>query len=573
MEWNSLSASAQTALPQLGAFMDGFFPIEAQALLGLSENTLDSLLADLSARGWLESYVADDRLRYRVKPGATREFCWEKLLGESQVDGASSHGDARRAHCYCLGSLLAREGSKLLGDSATGGQGQGQALHRLKLLERDNLLPAFESALAMDDPELLRPFAAHLGRLLDMTSEFAAQKRCAEQLATAAERLNDASLQAQAANASAAAAYRVAQYEDCLRLAQAAQASARVAGEQNLGIDALRLESLAYYTLGELEPARRIGEEALALSRSCAARSTEASILNHLGNIYRQLGDFAQSRRSLEGCLAIRRSLGDRFSEAIALNNLSNLEQREGHLEAAAALLKQAIALRRELCDLQGQAGSLCNLAILQFTLGDVETARATHAQGLAIVRGLDDKLTLAGQLNNMGAIERHAGNLSGARELHLEALQVSREISYGVVEATTLVNLCGIDCLLGDFSSGKQHCSEALEVLEKLGSSPIQPKAVALCGVVLAMLGSAAEGAVLLHGGRRECDSSGMALDPDELELAEQAGQRLAQDLSPDVLGRLRGEADDLTLEELARRGRAACLQEQELRQIQRPA
>jgi tetratricopeptide (TPR) repeat protein len=542
--WRRLEEDERTALMQLATFRGGFFAVEAQALLGLAGPRLERLLAELCRRSWLQPFTADGRTRYTIRNVVQREYAWEQLEGarpdapgqDGSAAGAAPEGlydRALRAHARCFAQLLEAEGERLKGDPATHGRGQLTALHRLKLLEKENLLAALDWALGHGALDSLLPLARHLGRLMEMTSEFALLEETYTRLLEGAARWAEPELELYARSGLAAAAYRLGRFDDCRAAVPLISGLAQRLGRTAAAADALRLLGLIDYTQGAYAAALAALEEGLGLARAAPDPYGEASVLNNLGMVEVALGQRAAARGHFTACLELRRAGGDRYGEAMCLNNLSNLEQREGHLDEALVQAHQCLAIRREICDLHGQAGSLGNLAIAYYSRGDVDAARDSFGKAYAIQHSLGDRLGMAGMLNNLGAVERAQRNFPTARDFYRRAIALAREIGYGLAEATALLNLGNAECALGEWATGRAAYAQALPVLLRLGGLNYLPKAVALAGAALAQAGVWPAAVAAMHGGVLRCPERHCHIEPDEQELLDAGWAAVGQGLA----------------------------------------
>lgn len=90
----------------------------------------------------------------------------------------------------------------------------------------------------------------------------------------------------------------------------AAAASARAAGLEELHVDALHMAAL----VAPAEDQQRLHEEALAVARAAtdpAARDWDASLLNNLGMVQADAGDWPAALTSFQEALAARQRIGD----------------------------------------------------------------------------------------------------------------------------------------------------------------------------------------------------------------------------------------------------------------------
>jgi tetratricopeptide (TPR) repeat protein len=551
---------------QLATFRGGFFAVEAQALLGMGAQRLEPLLHELCHRNWLTSFTADGRVRYTLRNVASREYAWEQLTAPPPQPAALEqpaelYRRALRAHARCFAELVAREGEKLKGAP---GSGQTAALHRLKLLEKENILAALETALECDDLDSLLLLAPHLGRLMEMTSEFSLLRETAERLLTAAHDLRSPRLELCAQGGRAAAAFRTGDLDQAQSAAQRVGELADQLQDASAAADALRVQGLIAYTRGDYPQALellRAGLERLADQPDVVC---EAGLLNNLANAEVPLREWAAARQHFERCLELRRAGGDRYGEAMVLNNLGNLDLREQRTDDGVARLEQCLAIRREICDLHGQAATFGNLGIANYVRGEVDTARTNFRQALAIQRSLGDRLGMAGTLNNLGAVERAQRDFATARPLYQQAVTLSRELSYGLAEATALLNLGNAEAALGNQAAAVEAYGSALPLLLQLGGLSLLPKTVALAGAQLARRGCWPAAVAALHGGVQRCPELQCQVEPDEQELLDQAWQQVSRAIDAGALSsvevdaaRARGAA--LELAELTRATHAA--------------
>jgi tetratricopeptide (TPR) repeat protein len=568
--WSQLDPAQRTALMQLATFRGGFFTVEAQALLGLAGARIETLLAELTRRSWLDSFAAEGRPRYTIRNVASREYAWEQLAATRDGAGADPVDPARpptlyaravATHARCFAELVAVEGEKLKGWPDGG---QTTALHRLKLLEKENILAALDSAVEFSDLPSLLLLARHLGRLMEMTSEFILLQETYTKLLASALRLGSLELELAARGGLCAAAYHSGRYDDCDEQARAVEELGTRLDRTVSRADAKRARGLTAYTRGQYQEARALLLEALDLSREAGDRFCEASVLNNLANVEVQQRTWPLARGHYQECLELRREIGDRYGEAMVLNNLGNLEQREGRVAEGLQQLEQCLAIRREICDMHGQAAALGNVGIALYTLGEVDRARDSFRAAHAIQRSLGDRLGIAGTLNNLGAVERGKRDFAASSAVFRQAVALSREIGYGVGEATALLNLANAQALLGEQAAARQAYAETLQTLLRLGGLNLLPKAVALAGALLTTEGASMAAAQALHGGVYHCPGRHCRIDPDEQELIDGGWDRVnaalsAGQLNPAQLAAVKLQAEGLSVEELAGEALAA--------------
>jgi tetratricopeptide (TPR) repeat protein len=114
---------------------------------------------------------------------------------------------------------------------------------------------------------------------------------------------------------------------------EAAAASARAAGLEELHVDALHMVAL----VAPAEDQHRLHEEALAVARAAtdpAARDWDASLLNNLGMVQAEAGDWPAALTSFQEALAARKRIGDagrtrvaRWMVGWALRNLGRTDE------------------------------------------------------------------------------------------------------------------------------------------------------------------------------------------------------------------------------------------------------
>ena len=141
---------------------------------------------------------------------------------------------------------------------------------------------------------------------------------------------------------------------------------------------------------GSFEEALKAAEEALASARCAADPRMEAACLVTVGWAASGLGDASHARVSYEAAVRVGTEVGDDVTVAAALGNLADLALTSGAWAEALAMALRAVKANERAGNEATRAVGLFNVAQAQFALGDIEAAFSPAIDALTILREAD---------------------------------------------------------------------------------------------------------------------------------------------------------------------------------------
>ncbi|MGE5338652.1 MAG: tetratricopeptide repeat protein [Gemmatimonadota bacterium] len=377
MQWSHdlLSPAEQRMFRQLAVFAGGW-TLAAAARIADVADEYDVL--ELLTRLHDKSLVQVDRdaagkPRYWMLE-TVRQYAQERLneSGESDV--------VRTRHLHYFVALAEQAASEMTGP------GEGAWMARLRL-EQENLMAAYAWAEHAPDAESALRLVASLRHYLANSDQIV----CGYRMACSALALDGAGVgespRAKTLLAVSKFAYFLGKYADALRYAEQALKLARLAGDADLSLTALRWLATAFYATGDHERARRYLEEVRDTARAAGKHAELSATLIGLGEIHRATGNVAQAVACYEESLALDRAAQSSRGIANGLGNLARalvlLDELERARVAALECMQVAEAAgQRATC-----ACSLDPVAGLAESLGDSERAARYYGAANAFRR------------------------------------------------------------------------------------------------------------------------------------------------------------------------------------------
>jgi tetratricopeptide (TPR) repeat protein len=347
---------------------------------------------------------------------------------------------ALESHTTHYSGLASRHGAALLG-CGNNDKGRAQVVAALRLrIERENLLTAFDHAVAWQRVDLLKLGSRGLLRfLINTTSDFSRVAQCAGVLGSLAALIQNAELELLAQSFLTSVLRIQGQYEEAAKATLRSEQLARELGDVDGLATALRERGMAENNLGHTDLARQLLKEALMICESVTDTTGRSHCLNSLAILEYTDGNFALAKELLIETIQLKRKRGDRLGEMKSLGNLGVVEELLGDLHTARRIHLQVIEYERELGHMPERSASLHNLATVELELGNVERASELLGTALALNRDSGHRPWQVENLTVLGTIEQREGNSSEAREYYEEALSLSREIGRKKSEANLL--------------------------------------------------------------------------------------------------------------------------------------
>lgn len=296
--------------------------------------------------------------------------------------------------------------------------------------ERLNVLPVARLAIELGKDNLVLALAESLAQFLLSGGYWQDARLIHEQALAAAQRLDDASAQAEALT----------------NLAQVYQDEGKFGTALAHFADALKMWDVVGRTDGR------------------------ARTLTGLGFTYERTGEYHKAVDALSEALSIRQETGDRFGEAHALNAMGAVYWRLCSYQDALAAFQNALVIRREIEDRHGEARTVNNIGFTYQRLGDYEKALSWLQSARVIARDVEDKSAELVTINNLGYTTERLGDFAGGRTYATEALERARAIGSLYEEGRALD--CVGRCFAGEgqLDLALQYWRDALVIFDAAG-------------------------------------------------------------------------------------------------------
>ena len=242
--------------------------------------------------------------------------------------------------------------------------------------------------------------------------------------ATVADRANDFSREAAAADRAIAAADEL--------------------GRRGLAASARLRAGWARVALGKLDEARPLLDDALRLYGLEGDRAGTAHAIIDLGTLLESKADFAGARKMYEDALALSRELGNQPAIATVLLDLGQVLAESGDPAGAEARYEEALAIARQLADVNLVEELLVNLGSVESKSANLARARAYYAEAMAIAREHDHHRVLAAVLVNTSNLDEHAGDTTAAIATAEQGVAEARKTDEPGLLTTALTALAG---------------------------------------------------------------------------------------------------------------------------------
>lgn len=535
-----LTAGEQLVLRCISTFKGGFFTEYAREVLPVSR--LDAILKNLDDKCWLYVEERIGKPRYYLHDAAIHEYAFQQLLASDDYEVAVL------AHCQLFAELIELERAKLRTTQ------QLEAVQSLGL-ELENIYEALDTALRRENPKLVISFARSLGEYLLMVG--GASDCCTYYMA-----IREYCLQRREKLALMHADLGLARANLVLGQYKAARTYGQAAAETALAYDDKLSHALAEDTLGEIckleghhFDARRYLNRSLLVMRSIGNNAGVAAALRGLGQVEVIEGNYDVAWDLLSESLERNQQSRDSYGAAACLGDLGNIAYRQGNLKKAHSLHDESLAIRRQLGDRRGIAQSLNQMGNVEFSRCDYSSSWALYSESLAIRRGIGERFGIAASLNNLGNVEYCKGKYTDARQLHLDGLAIKREIGDRIGVSYSLNNLANIAIRMEQYDVAVQAFLEALQIALELKSKECTLAPLALCANLFVRLDRHETAALLCYGVPVQCDAAGLALDPMDGGMLEEAARMLGDAILAEEQLRLKKAAEKLSLDELSQR------------------
>ncbi len=336
----------------------------------------------------------------------------------------------------------------------------------------------------------------------------------------------------------------------------------RTAGDLHGSARTLNNLALVHQRLGEPEEALASFEQALTLARQEQDLRWQGQVLHNIGYLYAFLGERQRGLVFLSEALALFRKVEDRRREVWALTNLGLVHRRLGQPEVAMEHHRQALALAQGIDDPRLEAMTQTSIGLADLDLGRARQALDHGIRALELLQGEENRIAKAGALQLIGRALLLAGNAQGAVPRLEEALGLLREIHSRAAEAGPLIALARAERDLGHLGQARSHVEAALQSTERLRA---QVDTADLRALFQSSRREAYELYIdllmTLHGRDLDAGYDLQALALSELsrsrsllDLLQEAGAEMGQDLDPELTERRRSAGRMLNAKALRR-------------------
>lgn len=449
VSWNALDADERRGLAWLAAFRGGFDAEAARAVAGVSESTLDRLVA--------RSLVADgDGARFDLHP-VVAAYAQEKLDGAP--DGVRARLAERHARHYA--AVVAAQNARYHGPH------QAEAALRL---EQEHANVAEAGTWAREHaPELALRMAGDLRHYWRYAGRFAEGFEAAVHALAAA---GDASAEARIAARVAAGsmAYRLGDLG-----AARAHLRTALARAEALGVEGA--DAGAWQALGDVAYAERALDEAEtcfgAAMRSARARRddvAEAAAGTAEGRLAARRRDFAAAGARFERARVLSEGRGDAAGAASANFNLASVARDTGDLSEAEDGYGRALAFDTDVGDRWGIAACLHELAGVAYLRGEHVVAARRFREARRICRAIGDAPGAAGAEHGLGLVAFKEGRLGLAARHQSAALRLWLDLAQDVRTGPVLWALARIADAAGRFDLAARLWGAEAAVMERFG-------------------------------------------------------------------------------------------------------
>ena len=478
VEWSHdlLSAPERIVFRRLAVFAGGLMLEAAEAVCsgdGVDKIEVLDLLAQLVAKSVVLMDGRGASVRYRL-PETIRQYARERLVE------AGEDGQVCSRHCDWYLRLAEETEAQAFGVDA-------RAVLEWLEVEHDNFRAALEWSI--EDPGGAKAGLCLAHALYPL---WLLRSHCREGLAWMEELSRrpggDLAIKSAVARRAANLAWRMADMDQAVRLADQALALARRSGGPRKVGEALKSVARLALRRGELERARSLLTESLAVGRQVDDRVLVSGSLLWLGYVAQrqgrygearawvaefqacggedswyglvrgsyllgwvefEQGEYAAAREQLERSRAAAASVGDRANELTALEALGAVAAAQGRLVEARSAYDKAVALSRELPSVFG-VGLYAALGEVVLAEGDQGAAQALLEEGLARARQLGDPYPLAWTHTRLGRAAMARGDVGAARSAYEEALGIGYRIGMPRQMIFALEGLAALDAVVG---------------------------------------------------------------------------------------------------------------------------
>ncbi|MBW3534129.1 MAG: diguanylate cyclase, partial [Gemmatimonadetes bacterium] len=243
--------------------------------------------------------------------------------------------------------------------------------------------------------------------------------------------------------------------------------------EPRIRVDVTAEMAWAEMVLGNYDEAVRLGQAAREEAAAAGYPQGEARAINSLGVIARRRGDAATTLVHFVETLALRRAADDSAGIAMALNNLGFVYSTDlGDFDRSLEHHLEAMRIRERLGRPADLALSLNDIGVLYQSLGELDQAQEYLERALELRREHDIPLRVAGTLSNLGEVMLARDDAAGALGHFRTAMAIRQDAGEPTSIAASHLHIGQALTRLGRLGEAEASLQRALAMAEELGET-----------------------------------------------------------------------------------------------------
>lgn len=222
---------------------------------------------------------------------------------------------------------------------------------------------------------------------------------------------------------------------------------------------------------GEWDEALRLYEAARDRLRENGHVGLLADVLRKAGRVHSERGDLERAEELFEESLTLARKHGLAEQRAHALNSLAVVAQFGGRIDRSETLYHQARSLADQIGEHRLVAMADQNLATLANIRGEGESALRSFTSALQRFRQLDDDRAAAWALTNMGITHTDLGQPEDAARCLDEAFELANRAGDTATLGRIEINRTQLYLDQAEYALAREACDRAFEIFSRARS------------------------------------------------------------------------------------------------------
>jgi len=281
------------------------------------------------------------------------------------------------------------------------------------------------------------------------------------------------------------------------------------------------------------------------------ARGAEAlQLAADLWLFQEERGHAEESRAWLAKALGAPGAEPRTLTRARALYGSGILAFRKLDEDLARRSFEECLSIAQEVNDTTLIVRGTTGLARLALRRGEPGEVRRHSEIALAVARERGDKTDTATPLHMLAAAARVEGNFRQAKAFYRENLALNRELNRPQWVSVELGNLGALEVLEGNVREAGPLLRESLTIARERGDRYGAPYNLIWLGRVALAEGDPKRAARLLAAAKREFDTTGLAMDPDEAPEYEKGLAAIREAMGAEALAAAWAEGQRMSLE-----------------------